>query len=86
MRFVFAALSVLSLLVAFTVSNPVVLGFALLGIFLFSFLAVLAFAQAKIDAGRQRETYLPSGAELEALRRAAEKRKQAAAPADAEVE
>lgn len=77
MRFIFAALSLLCLLITFMTNSPGLMGFAILGLVVFSFLSVLGFAQAKFEAGRQRDAYIPSPQEIELMRRAAEKRKAA---------
>ncbi len=77
MRFIFAALSLLCLLVAFLTNSPGLMGLAILGLVVFAFLSVLGFAQAKFEAGRQRGAFIPSPQEIELMRRAAEKRKAA---------
>lgn len=79
MRFVLAGLTVLCLVVAFLTDSPGLLGFSLIGAFLFALAAVFAFAQARIETSQQREVYLPSPEERELMRKAIEKRKQAAA-------
>lgn len=79
MRFIFAALSLVCLLVAFLTNSPGLMGLAILGLVVFSFLSVLGFAQAKVEATRQREAFIPSPQEIELMRRAAEKRKAAMA-------
>lgn len=78
MRFIFAALSLVCLLVVFVTDSPGLLGLCLFGTVIFAFFAVLGFAQAKIEATRQREAYVPSPEERELIRRAAEKRRQQA--------
>lgn len=79
MRFVFAGLAALCLVVAFMTDSPGLLGLGLIGAFLFSLVAVFAFAQARIESNQQREAYVPSPEERELMRRAVEKRKQEAA-------
>jgi hypothetical protein len=78
MALIFSVLTVLCLVTAFITDSPGLLGLSLLGSVLFAFIAILGFAQAKIEAKREREPYTPSDEERELMRRAAEKRKQAA--------
>ena len=84
MRFVLAGLTVLCLIAAFVTDSPAILGFGLLGAFLFSLGAVFAFAQARIDSTQQREVYVPSPEERELMRKAMEKRNQAGSAASAQ--
>ena len=78
MRFIFAALCLVCLLTAYLTSSPLVLGMVLLGAFLFAFMSVFAFAQARIESNQQRQSYAPSAEEKEVMRLAAEKRRRAA--------
>lgn len=78
MRFIFAALSLFCLLITFLTNSPGLMGLAILGLVVFAFLSVLGFAQAKFEAGRQQDAFIPSPQEIELMRRAAEKRKAAA--------
>lgn len=86
MRFVLAGLTFACIVIAFLTDSPGLLGLSLIGAFLFSLAAVFAFAQARIDSSQQREAYIPSPEERELMRRAMEKRKQAAADNDDERE
>jgi hypothetical protein len=83
MRFIFAGLATLCLLTAFLTHSPALLGFSLLGIVVFSGIALLLFAQARIESTQQREIYIPSPEERAAVQAAAEKRRQTVAAARA---
>ena len=56
MRWLFLLLAFVSAGVAFSTDNPGVMGLAMLLLVVFSFVAVLAFAQARIDARSQSLT------------------------------
>lgn len=77
MRFILAALAIVFLVTAFLTDSPGLLGLSLVGAFVFAFMAVFAFAQARIEANQARQNYVPSAQEREVMRLAAEKRKRA---------
>jgi hypothetical protein len=78
MRWLFLILTVLAAGVAFSSDNPVLMGVSFLLMFVFAFIAVLAFAQARIEAGSQSQISVLGAHEVQELRRQAAHKRVAA--------
>ena len=78
MRWLFLLLSLASAALAFVTDNPGTMGLAMLGRFGFGFIAVLASAQARIDATSQSQATVLTSREVQTLRQQGLQKKVAA--------
>lgn len=78
MRWLFLVLSLASAAVAFVTDSPGTMGLAMLGTFGFGFVAVLAFAQARIDATSQSHAAVLTSRDVQAIRQQGLQKKVAA--------
>lgn len=69
MRWLFLILTLLCAGTAFNTDNPALMGVCLLLMLVFAFIAVLAFAQARIEASAQSQVSVLGGREVQELRR-----------------
>lgn len=82
MRWLFLLLTLLCAGTAFSTDNPALMGICLLLMMLFAFIAVLAFAQARIEAGSQSQVSMLGAREVQELRRQAVQKRVSAQSAN----
>lgn len=68
MRWIFLLLTVICAFIPFNTDSPGLMGLGMLGALLFAFLAVITFAQARIESSSQSQATLLTSRDVQVLR------------------